>query len=72
MEKTRERLCADGGKPAGMHRATYLRITRSYAEAVACLEALREERLARLAASKAARRARWLKRKMQRERFGEK
>ncbi len=60
-EKARSRLPPSGTRPKGMHHATFLKLTRAYLEALEEREALIQERLARLAWGRAARRVRSLK-----------
>ena len=60
-EKAGARLAPDGGRLKGMHRATFLKRTQDYLGALEEHEALIQERLARLAWHRAARRARYLK-----------
>ena len=57
VEKARLRLAPDGGRPKGMHHATFLKLTQEYREALEEHEALIQERLARLSWQRAARRA---------------
>lgn len=58
VEKARARLSSDGGRPKGMHHATFLKLTHEYLEALEEHEALIQEWLARLSWQRAARRAR--------------
>ncbi len=61
IEKANSRLPPSGARPKGMHHATFLKLTRDYLEALEEHEALIQERLARLAWQRAARRVRSLK-----------
>ena len=60
-EKGKARLPPARARPKGMHHATFLKRTRSYVEALEELEAVRQERLARLAWRRKAQRVRQLK-----------
>jgi hypothetical protein len=61
VEKAEARLPPSGTRPKGMHHTTYLKLTRAYVEALEEQEAVHQERLARLAWRRAARRLRSLK-----------
>jgi len=61
VAKAEARLPPSGTRPKGMHHATFQKITRHYLEALEEQEAVRQERLARLAWRQKARRVRSLK-----------
>ncbi len=61
VEKAEACLPPSGTRPKGMHHATFLKLIRTYLEALGEQEAVHQERLARLAWRQTARRVRSLK-----------